>query len=1173
MSVFTRILSSSQGASITGSIEHLGDFLITGSIQANQADGTSAFELTRNDGTISAGNKLGEIKWSGMDPSTGAPHTGAMIEAVAAQSWVGSFQQGTDLKFWIQSQASGDDQFAKEPILTLSSSTGRGEFLADLYAGEKMYAKAGMQIGTSYDNVVADNTNGVLRVSARETPVYIDIDPGVNIQGGIRFLERGYSAPGSGNPAIVVDRASATNGSGNAEFAIKLAEDDNSEGVIKVNSGFNSVQIGGGNSSSNSSTRSRNATYCLVVTGSSQSRDSSILLTSNHAITNGANAAFLTFDHNTRSSSSNGSDAFHFGINPRYDSANTSDKTLVVTNAALASSSPTTIYEIMTWADGGSTARVGIGGTTSSGAATQGSSHVRSINPTGSLHVEHRNTSVHTLSSGLEHTTLLLGNSSSGANELYNRIAFDISQDNDKEKHTADITVSNDSATDEHTGILSIAMYDGSGNTHSTRTRLRMDHQGATIIMSGTSPASGGGFPRSAKSYYETDLSVGGTPTVPTGSLTLMALCGDNVSLPNVSPTLSFVQQTATGGGLGPVIGGDELGRIQWWSGDSGGSYIDGSREGAFIRAVATQTHGSLSQTSPSKIEFWTRGQGSKATTTSAITKAMQIEDSGIVTFYNGTNIASGDFTVAGDIQVNGNNIKDAGGSNGITFDGSGNTAVDGNLTVGGDIIGPTDASLDIKSDGNVNIHLDDDNDGTNNFKVVNGANGALLTILEASGDTTVAGDLTINGNNIKDSGGSAGITFDGSGNTAIDGRLNFAEYGRLVSGADLGTDGEWIKIATLQDPVTNTQGASSVAIQVTIVGRQNFTTSHAQCLKQATIHLSHENDGGTSGMGTPAFYVDIISALSEAGFGGATTAWTKDDFILTHATSSPFNAEIWVKAEANAAASNLEAYASIVGGSTGEQQTSSYVNYWKLNTGQSWAGSAANLGAQITAEYPTRPVGYLYSEEGITIGKSFYDSSDRYVKIKVGSSEKAGITLTETTNSAGTGELGTSSVYGFEIRYDGDANDLEFVRGEQTTLNTPLRITREDGHIYAIDTASNTDSGSTNMHIDLTTGEIHRSTSDRRGKKEIAELTSSLDDICKLIPRQFYDVKDENNENLIPGFVSDEVESVIPLLVPDRNISDPEIYRSVSYDRVCAYIVNALKEIKQRLEDLESNS
>jgi len=534
----------------------------------------------------------------------------------------------------------------------------------------------------------------------------------------------------------------------------------------------------------------------------------------------------------------------------------------------------------------------------------------------------------------------------------------------------------------------------------------------------------------------------------------------------------------------------------------------------------------------------------------------------------------------------------------------AGTSFVTDDFRFGGDILGPTDGSMDIKSDGNVNIHLDEDNDGTNNFKVVNGANGALFTILEASGDTTIAGDVTISGNNIMDAGGAAGITFDGSGNTKIDGeltlgdnliktldgttaitvtdssgntaiagRLNFAEYGRLVSGADLGTDGEWIKVATLQDPVTNTQAASSVAIQVTIVGRQNYATSHSQTLKQATIHLSHENDGGSGGMGTPAFYVDIISAMAEGGFGGSDTAWTKDDFILTHATSSPYNAEIWVKAEANTSASNLEAYASIVGGSTGEQTTSSYVNYWKLNTGQSWSGSAGNLGTQRTAEYPTRPVGYLYSEEGVTIGKAFTDTADRYVKIKVGSGEKAGITMTESTTAGGTGEIGTTGVYGFEMRYDGSTNDLEFVRAEVGSLNTCLRITREAGHIYALDTAGNTTGTAANMHIDSTSGEIFRSTSDRRGKKEIAELTSSLDDICKLIPRQFYDVKDENNENLIPGFVSDEVESVIPLLVPDRNISDPEIYRSVSYDRVCAYIVNALKEIKQRLEDLESNS
>ena len=71
-------------------------------------------------------------------------------------------------------------------------------------------------------------------------------------------------------------------------------------------------------------------------------------------------------------------------------------------------------------------------------------------------------------------------------------------------------------------------------------------------------------------------------------------------------------------------------------------------------------------------------------------------------------------------------------------------------------------------------------------------------------------------------------------------------------------------------------------------------------------------------------------------------------------------------------------------------------------------------------------------------------------------------------------------------------------------------------------------------------------------------------------MPRYFYDVSDENNQTQIPGFVADEVQSVFPELIPERD--DPsEIYRSVSYDRMSAYIVNAIKEIKQRLEALEN--
>jgi len=113
------------------------------------------------------------------------------------------------------------------------------------------------------------------------------------------------------------------------------------------------------------------------------------------------------------------------------------------------------------------------------------------------------------------------------------------------------------------------------------------------------------------------------------------------------------------------------------------------------------------------------------------------------------------------------------------------------------------------------------------------------------------------------------------------------------------------------------------------------------------------------------------------------------------------------------------------------------------------------------------------------------------------------------------------------------------------------------------------TTSNAANMEI-ASTGLIRRATSDRRGKKEIEELKCSLEEVCNLIPRSFYDIKDENNECKSVGFVADEVEPTFPELIPERDL-ETEIYRSVSYSRITAYIVSALKEIKERLEVLES--
>jgi len=144
---------------------------------------------------------------------------------------------------------------------------------------------------------------------------------------------------------------------------------------------------------------------------------------------------------------------------------------------------------------------------------------------------------------------------------------------------------------------------------------------------------------------------------------------------------------------------------------------------------------------------------------------------------------------------------------------------------------------------------------------------------------------------------------------------------------------------------------------------------------------------------------------------------------------------------------------------------------------------------------------------------------------------------------------------------------------GLQIGTNDNVRITVEnDGDIKLVSTKDDTTSSSANLFINSSTGFLARSTSDRRQKKDITAISSSLDDLCRLSPRHFYDVNDENNEVRIAGFVADEVQPVFPELVPERDLPD-EIYRSVAYDRLGAYIVSAIKEIKQRLEALEGGS
>jgi hypothetical protein len=126
------------------------------------------------------------------------------------------------------------------------------------------------------------------------------------------------------------------------------------------------------------------------------------------------------------------------------------------------------------------------------------------------------------------------------------------------------------------------------------------------------------------------------------------------------------------------------------------------------------------------------------------------------------------------------------------------------------------------------------------------------------------------------------------------------------------------------------------------------------------------------------------------------------------------------------------------------------------------------------------------------------------------------------------------------------------------------------DGITYLPSTYPYTTANKPNFTIS-SSGAVQRSThtnSERILKTNIEQLNVDLESVCNLVPVLF-NWKAAPNDKKVPGFIIDEVEDKFPeLVIPAETDGD---YKSLEYDRFCAYIVSAMKEIKDRLEILES--
>jgi hypothetical protein len=154
----------------------------------------------------------------------------------------------------------------------------------------------------------------------------------------------------------------------------------------------------------------------------------------------------------------------------------------------------------------------------------------------------------------------------------------------------------------------------------------------------------------------------------------------------------------------------------------------------------------------------------------------------------------SADTTLAGDLQVSGNDIKMSGGTTVITMSGTGDVAITGDLTVTGN---------DIK------------------------ASGGTTAISMSGADVTVAGDLQVSGNDIKSSTGATALTLSGA-DVTVAGNLTVNGSSTIVNSTTVTIDDVILKLAD-----NNTANSVDTGVYAQYV--ESATTKYAGWFRDAS--------------------------------------------------------------------------------------------------------------------------------------------------------------------------------------------------------------------------------------------------------------------------------------------------------------------------------------------------
>ena len=594
MPIYSTHLSASLEIEVTGSIDVKGNVESSGHLSGSflKIAGWSVgspipphIQLYTNEVSVVAGRPLGGITWYANDNN--GPGVGAVIAATASADWSNNNTRGTDLK--IYTQTAGNTEGLTYPRMTISASGDVGVEAFTIYGTGSTRS---LEVGTPSNPSATDYDKFFpLRVASNDGDAFILLDVDASKQSGFAAT---YDSTMGKRQGLFVDWAE----NNHSRWSFREFTGAQQEGAIVIrdpetNPTAKSVRIGGGGYKDTYDTDAS-----LLITSSLKSRPSLLRIRSHHGAQTITGYPALSWQHELQSSTVN---AGHWVAAV----AAVGPKSLRIGSPSPGNSNLDRNYSAVTFAEGGVTTRVGVGG--ENGTFVPGDGSVRSLIPTGTFHTENQRTTNFSLDWELDKAQLLVGNSG-GSGNRWTGVAMDSSTESNLEAWTGHMGFIATGSAAGHCGLFTLGVYDGSGNTKSTRQRVMVNASGSFHIFRGTNMH---GTPNS--SWPQTDP--GGWDIskndIPTGSLVIVSL--DRGAEHGKDPaTIDLVTWTGNTMAQGAVTTGQNLGRINWWSADSqfngntGDSQYANKSSAAYIEAVAPMNHDTTNYAT-ADLNFYTR--------------------------------------------------------------------------------------------------------------------------------------------------------------------------------------------------------------------------------------------------------------------------------------------------------------------------------------------------------------------------------------------------------------------------------------------------------------------------------------------------------------------------------------------------------------------------------------